>query len=128
MFTLLYRFIVHHPVITLAAGIGWMLVLLWFTWGLYLMIMTLKRNLEAGNLTIESKILGYPWLAVMLIFDFFFNITAGTIIFLDIPRDVLFTQRLSRMLKRTGWRFNTAHYICSRYLDRFDPDGMHCRR
>ncbi len=91
----------------------------------------LKRNLEAHKLTTASKILGYPWLAVMILADTLFNIFIGTFLFMELPREALFTARLERMLDIyqpvVRWRFKVAKYICSNLLDPFDPDGRHCK-
>lgn len=111
---------------TCLGAFGFAVFAIWLTWGLFLMVMLLKRNLETKNLPIEAKVLGYPWLAVMIVADFIFNVTVGTVMFLDIPRDLLFTKRLDRMLDRSGWRRKLAQYICRTLLDPFDPDGRHC--
>jgi hypothetical protein len=106
--------------------IGIAVASVYLLFGLYLLVMPLKRNQQAGNLTIEEKVLGYPWVVVMLVVDFAFNVVFGTLIFLELPKQLLLTTRLDEMLSRTGWRKDVAHYICTRYLDRFDPDGKHC--
>lgn len=99
------------------------------TWISYLSMMPLKRNYKQGTLNTINKIFGYPWLAIFILIDFLFNIIVGTIIFLDIPRDFLFTKRLVRYLtyNHTNWRHKMARYFCTQFLDPFDPDGFHCQ-
>ena len=105
-----------------------LIVTIWIIWGFYLMMMPLKRNWKEGKLNTISKIFGYPWLAIFLIMDFTFNITWGTILFLDIPKEFLFTQRLNRYLDQSDryWRNKLANWMCINFLDSFDPDGHHC--
>ena len=109
--------------------IGLVIFAIWLVWGGFLMMMPLKRNYEAGFLNSWNKIFGYPWLALFILMDFLFNITFGTVFFLDIPRDFLFTQRLERYLntKCAKWRHDLAYYFCTRFLDPFE-DGGHCKR
>jgi hypothetical protein len=116
----------------------------WVTWGGFLMMMPLKRNLKEGRLNTWNKIFGYPWAAIFIILDFTFNLFAGTLVFVDIPRTFLFTGRLDYFLARenrsdvtswwnkityfNNWRFRLAYYFCTRFLDPFDPDGFHCKK
>jgi len=101
---------------------------IWITWGGFLMMMPLKRKYQEGGLNLAAKIFGYPWLAIFILLDFTFNVTIGSIIFLDIPREWLFTKRLDRYLGQddTYWRHRLAKYFCHTFLDPFDPDGHHC--
>ena len=122
--------------------IAFLILNIFITWGGFLMMMPLKRNFQEGKLNTWNKIFGYPWLAIFICLDTYFNIIWGTILFLDIPRTVLFTKRLDYFLARENrsdyggwwlsatyfgnWRFRLAHYFCTRFLDPFDPDGKHC--
>ena len=107
--------------------ICWMVFSMWITWGGYLAMMPLKRNIKILNNW--NKIFGYPWFVVFLCLDCTFNIVFGTIIFLDLPRELLLTERLDRYLglNQSRWRHNLAYYFCTRFLDAFDPDGQHCK-
>lgn len=97
------------------------------TWGLYLSVMHLKAARDAGRLTLGAKLLGYPWLALALVVDVLFNLVTGTLLFLELPRELLFTSRVSRHLDRAGWRGDLARWFCRELLDPFDPSGGHCR-
>lgn len=97
------------------------------TWIVFLAMMALKRSQMAGKLTIYTKVLGYPWLAAFILLDFLFNMTMGSLMFADPPREFLFTSRLNRYLRGVSWRKTLAFGICSVLLDQFDPEGYHCR-
>lgn len=97
------------------------------TWGLYLSVMHLKAARDAGRLTLAAKVLGYPWLALALVVDVLFNLVTGTLLFLERPRELLFTSRVSRLNDRPGWRGDLARWFCRELLDPFDPSGGHCR-
>lgn len=96
------------------------------TWGLYLSVMHLKAARDAGRLTLGAKIFGYPWLALALVVDVLFNLVTGTLLFLELPRELLFTSRVSRWNDRPGWRGDLARWFCAQLLDPFDAGG-HCR-
>jgi hypothetical protein len=98
-------------------------------WGLYLLVMGLYRAKLDGRLTRTSMILGAPYLALGYVCDFVANMTVATIVFLEWPREVLVTSRLTRHLKSGGpsWRHHIAHWVCKKLLDPFDPKGEHCR-
>ncbi len=99
-----------------------------FTWFWYLAAMHLKHNKDKLNWVV--KFFGYPWFLVALIIDVLFNIIVATILFLELPRpqdkEWLFTARVSRHIKGTGWRQKEAIFWCKYLLDPFDPSGNHC--
>jgi hypothetical protein len=102
-------------------------ILFFILWIFYLAVMNLKRNeLEISK---YAKPLALMILYLGVLLDFIFNVVVGTLIFLQIPRNWLFTGRLERNLERKeGWRYSLAKWFCQNYLDPFDPDGSHCRR
>jgi hypothetical protein len=122
--------------------VAYLILSLFVTWGGFLMMMTFKRNYQEGKLNSWNKIFGYPWLLIFICLDTYFNVVWGTLLFLDIPRTVLFTKRLDYFLSRPNredysgtwlprtywknWRYRLAYYFCTRFLDSFDPDGKHC--
>jgi hypothetical protein len=97
------------------------------TWGYYLSVMHLKSARDAGRLTRAAKAFGYPWLALGYAIDITFNAIVGTLLFLEPPRELLFTARVSRLAARDDWRGRFARWVCAELLDPFDPDGRHCR-
>lgn len=64
--------------------------------------------------------------AVALVSDVLFNFVFGTVSFLELPQEWLFTYRCSRHLKDRGWRGKIARWFCRNFMDPFDPDGRHC--
>jgi len=117
-------------ILSILKFVGWLIFAIWITWGGFLMMMPLKRNLQEGRLNNWNKIFGYPWAFCFIVLDFLFNMTVGTVMFLDIPRDLLFTKRLDRYINsnKYTWRMRLAYYFCTRFLDPFDPDGYHCKK
>lgn len=63
-----------------------------------------------------------------LLCDFLLNITVGTILFMDLPREWLFTARLKRYRAEVaeGKRKKLACFFCEKLLNPFDPKGDHC--
>lgn len=105
----------------------WLLVIIPVAWGWYLSIMHLKSAHDQGKLTLAAKILGYPWLIAGLAFDVLFNLIVGSLLFLERPRELLFTSRVRRHATGSSrWRRRLAILICRELLDPFDPAGKHC--
>jgi len=95
------------------------------TWVLYLAVMNIKRNKD--KLTKVAKCIAYPVAFIGVITDVFFNITLGSLYFIELPREWLFTSRLQRHIKRSkGKRLRKAEWFCHHLLDPFDPKGYHC--
>ena len=99
---------------------------LWAFWGLYVLIMGLYRAKLAGRLNQYMRWMAAPYLVIGLCVDFVANVTIFTIVFAELPREWLVTQRLTRHMQGSGWRYRVARAICTKLLDVFDPTGMHC--
>lgn len=96
------------------------------TWVLYLAIMNLQRVRDLGNLPKPAYYLGTIILYVGLLFDLILNQTCVTIMFLDLPREFLVTQRLKRYKHgKDGWRKSFGNWWSINLLDPFDPKGIH---
>ena len=97
---------------------------------LYVLATALYRAHLDKVLTKVGYVFGYPWLLLAVLVDFFAQFTIFIVIFLELPREFLVTQRLRRHLdngeEKDGWRWRVAHQICSKVLDYFDPRGSHC--
>ena len=102
------------------------LLWLWAFYIFYLACMSLVRGYKAGTLTLASKILGYPIIAVGLVIDVFMNAIVFTLLFLERPREWLVTDRLKRHIKQHTIRAKIAGFICHQLLSPFDPSGDHC--
>jgi hypothetical protein len=105
-------------------------LLFYFTWSFYLALCPLKRARDDGKLTKAARIFAYPLLAVFMVLDVVFNLTLGSVFFLELPHELLFTARLQRHLKddQRSWRYKVADWLCRNMLDPFDPSGSHCKR
>lgn len=112
-----------------AIVIGILAALPVITWPLYLAIMSLGRARDAGNLPKSAERLGKILLAVGYLFDFALNMTVGTLLFMEFPKEYLLSPRVTR-LKNTssGYRQKVAAWICVNLLDPFDPSGCHCKQ
>ena len=92
------------------------------TWILYLAVMMLKQ--KRSTLPKVTKAFGWIVFGIGWIFDLVFNLLAS-ILFADIPQELMFTDRVSRLKKTTGWRSKLAHWFCNNLLEPFDPG--HCK-
>jgi hypothetical protein len=67
----------------------------------------------------------YPFVIIFAIVDLIYNITIGTLLFLELPKELLFTSRLKRHKNGPdGDNKDFAIYVCSKLMDRYDPG--HC--
>ena len=99
---------------------------LWGFYVFYLACMSLVRGHKAGTLTLASKIMGYPIIAVGLAIDLLMNVFVFTVIFLEWPREWLVTQRLKRHIGQHTIRAKLARFFCEQLLSPFDATGNHC--
>ena len=93
-------------------------------WLQYLAVMNLDGNKK--RLTFIAKLWAYPILLAGLLSDVVFNVVLGSLMYLEIPREWLFTTRCERHLHADTWRGCLARWFCRNFLDPFDPDGGHC--
>lgn len=106
----------------------WLAVGAMLGWGMlvnaFVSVTHAKKILESGqeiHWTFEAPL--YGSLALGLALDFTFNVTAGTIIFHELPEELLFTARLKRHLSDTGRSGARAKWWCAE-LDKFEEG--HC--
>lgn len=105
-----------------------MLMLVPATWLLFLAIMSLARARDAGTLSKPVLLLAEVVLAIGYLCDFLLNMTVGTILFMEVPREYLLSPRVARLQRAgSGYRQAVAAWICHNLLDPFDPSGCHCR-
>jgi hypothetical protein len=101
---------------------------LYLLWVMYLAVMSLARARDAGTLSTTAKLLGYPLLAVGIVFNVLVNWIILSVLFVEPPRETMFTTRVARHCKYgQGWRKRLACWICHDLLDAFDPAGRHCK-
>lgn len=103
------------------------LELTYVTWAFYLLAMSLIQAKRAGKLSRVATVLGYPLVAIGLVFDFALNVVAS-VVFLDPPRELLLTIRCNRYIDTyTDWRHTVAMWLCQNLLDPFEIGG-HCHK
>lgn len=65
-----------------------------------------------------------PIMYLGAILDFTVNVTWFTLIFLDLPRELLLTKRIERLKQKDGYRGNLARLLC-KLLNYFQDN--HCQ-
>jgi hypothetical protein len=103
------------------------LLLIPVTYWFYAAVMSFKRARDAGKMSWPMKVLAYPALFIGLALDVLLNLTVCTVLFLEVPKELLVTSRLSRHIKGSGKRAVIAKWLCSKLLDELDPSGCHCK-
>lgn len=102
---------------------------LYVLWALYLAVMCLKRARDEGTLTSTAYALGLPLLFIGLAVDALCNLVVLTVLFAEVPRELLVTSRLKRhYLRGKGWRKKLAIWFAIHMTDAFDPSGPHVMR
>lgn len=101
-----------------------------FLWVLYLAVMRLQQVRDAGRFPAEAAPIAKCILGCGLFVDFAYNMTWATVLFLDVPCEMLVTRRLERY--RYGhdiaaWRRRLTEWFSRVMLDPFDPSGLHVR-
>lgn len=106
----------------------WVAAFLWGFWGLYVLVMGLYRAHLSGRLSKPAYGLGGPYLAIGYAVDVLANLTVAVVVFAELPREWLVTDRLQRHIAkpRPDWRTRLAAWVCDHLLDVFDPRGEHC--
>ena len=96
-------------------------------WFVYIAVMWLRKN----RIKIKKKGKGWYYLAyafatTAFLLDMAYNITVGSVIFLDPPREFLFTARLKRYRTTpvAAWRVDLATFFCEKMLNPYDSE--HC--
>lgn len=92
---------------------------LWFgVTGCYVLVIHAKALKEADRLNAFWTFNLLPWAIVGISLDCIFNITAGTIIFRELPRELLFSHRVQRHVDKGGSR---VAEFWKRQLNQIDP-------
>ncbi len=114
---------------TALAYIAGTVLTVWLLFVFYAAVMALKRARDEGKLGPAMACFAYPTLYVGLVLDALVNIVVCTVIFLELPKEVLVTSRLTRhaLLYPNTWRGKLSRWICSHLLDALDPSGCHCQ-
>lgn len=87
----------------------------------FVAVMHGKARMESGDLTLFWKVHLFPLAAVGVVLDCAFNVTFGTAMFLELPRELLFSSRVQRHFRRShDWRFSLAQFW-AKQLNQMDP-------
>lgn len=99
----------------------------WALWALYVLVMGIYRAHMDKRLTRLTYAMALPWVVLGFALDVAVNLTVASLLFLELPQELLVTSRLKRHITAPcGWRNRLAALICDRMLDVFDPTGNHC--
>lgn len=98
---------------------------LYILWVLFLSVMALKSKWT--SLSLPIRVLAVPSVILALVMDIVFNWTLAVVLFLDMPHQWTFSQRVGEYKRRAGWRATLAYWICDNLLDPFEVDGAHCK-
>ncbi len=105
----------------------YVLAFLWAFWAMYVLVMGIYRAHLAKRLTPVTLAMSLPFVALGYVMDVLANVTVASVVFVELPREVLVTDRLKRHMQAgSGWRFTIANWVCNNLLDVFDPSGNHC--
>lgn len=96
---------------------------------LFLAYCTLRTMRDTGRLAVLPRVVRWHcWgiLGLALVVDVAFNVTVGTLLFLDLPelRRLTFTMRCKKWMSRPGRRGDIARYVCESWLNPAEPG--HC--
>lgn len=82
-----------------------------------------KKLLDGGvDVPLDIKLIAYFWLAVGYPADVLFNWTRGTIMFRELPKEFLFTERVQRHVSVLGTHHQQRKAIgWAQILNRIDP-------
>jgi hypothetical protein len=98
---------------------------LWFgVTGIYVLVMHAKSLRETGGLSTFWMVNILPWAVVGLLLDVAFNVTFGTLMFRELPRELLFTSRVQRHYMTDGSRGRMAAFW-ARQLNQIDATHIH---
>jgi hypothetical protein len=104
-----------------------LILYLYSFWIVYIGVMGIYRAYLDNRLSKVVLYLLCPFILIGIIMDVFANLFVAPIIFMDMPKELLVTTRLTRYKRDDkGWRYNLANVICINLLDVFDPTGKHC--
>lgn len=102
------------------------LAALYALWVFFLAIMALQRAYDAQTLNKAALVLAMPVLVIGFALDVLVNLTAATLLFLEIPREWTVSERLVRLARGSeGPRRSAARWLLANLLATFDPSGRH---
>lgn len=102
-----------------------LLVDLYLFFIMYIVSMGIIRTHKEGNLNPILWGLCLPFVAIGLLLDFINNMIIFTLLFLELPKELLVTSRLKRHAVQQTFRGKLARWIGNNILNPFDHTGDH---
>lgn len=93
-------------------------------WVFYLAAMNLIANKD--KIIPLVKYAGISVVLVGIILDVLFNLIYMTVLLLEVPRELLTTDRVKRHRNNQNWRGKVSRWMCKHLLSPFDATGDHC--
>lgn len=102
--------------------LGQCVVAAYALWVCYLALMNVCRVKREGKIKRVQLVLAAPLMLVGGVLDVAFNLVVGTVLLLDVPRELTLSARLARLHhKDKGWRGRVATVVGDYLLHDFDP-------
>lgn len=92
-------------------------------WIMFLCVMALRWKWE--TLPKFLRAIALPAILIAVILDIVFNI-AVSVVFLELPKEITFSQRMGRYKYGDGIKQKIAVWVCGNFLDPFQIGG-HCK-
>lgn len=92
---------------------------------MYVASMGMIRAHAEGKLNGVLWVLCLPFVAISLFLDLINNLTVFSLIFAELPKEWLVTDRLKRHAKENTFRGKLARWIADTILNSFDHSGNH---
>jgi len=99
-------------------------------WALFLTYCTIMASRRSGKFYLAPwpvRALSYLLLGMLVVADVGFNLTIGSVLFLELPdfHQPTFTQRCASHREDQDWRGRLARWVCTGWLNPFEEN--HCR-
>jgi len=93
-------------------------------WILFINIMAWKHNKDMISWWVLPFL--YPIVVLGYLVDVYFNIVFGTVVFLELPKQLTLSERMREILKRPDrdYKFKISKFICRYLVEPHDPN--HC--
>lgn len=105
--------------------IGLLLADLYLFFIMYVASMGMIRAHDEQKLNGVLWVLCLPFVVISLLLDLINNLTVFSLIFAELPKEWLVTDRLKRHAKENTFRGKLARWIANTILNSFDPSGNH---
>lgn len=92
---------------------------------MYVASMGMVRAHAEGKLNGVLWVLCLPFVAISVVIDFINNMTVFTLLFAELPKELLVTARLKRHLNEQTFRGKIARWFGNVLLNPFDHTGNH---